>query len=186
MASLPCRRLGGRWRCPLGGLPGRSPADVAVPKSVGVACLLCCLPTLPLVCFFAPHPPNPLPGGKGENFSFLMQGAAPLASPGELNPGGIGAGGEPRARREVAIPVACRPCRSGIRRGGLPSLSPARPAFSFISFPYPPDPLPPWGRGRILVFLCKGRSPLHKKTKNLPLPRRGRGSGGWGQNQKLK
>ena len=25
---------------------------------------------------------------------------------------------------------------------------------------------------------CKGRSPLHKKTKNLPLPRRGRGAGG--------
>ena len=25
---------------------------------------------------------------------------------------------------------------------------------------------------------CKGRSPLHKKTKNLPLPRWGRGSGG--------
>ena len=28
---------------------------------------------------------------------------------------------------------------------------------------------------------CKGRSPLHKKTFVLPLPRRGRGSGGWGQ-----
>ena len=28
---------------------------------------------------------------------------------------------------------------------------------------------------------CKGRSPLQKKTKNLPLPLRGRGSGGWGQ-----
>ena len=34
---------------------------------------------------------------------------------------------------------------------------------------------------------CKGRSPLHKKTKNLPLPHGGRalcerGSGGWGKN----
>ena len=27
---------------------------------------------------------------------------------------------------------------------------------------------------------CKGRSPLHKKTKNSPLPRRGRGVGGMG------
>ena len=36
-----------------------------------------------------PHPPNPLPGGKGEIFCFLMQGASPLASPG-LNPGGTG------------------------------------------------------------------------------------------------
>ena len=33
---------------------------------------------------------------------------------------------------------------------------------------------------------CKGRSPLHKKTKNLPLPRRGRGLGGWGRQSKLK
>ncbi len=88
-----------------------------------------------------------------------MQGAAPLASPG-LNPGGAGAGGEPRARWGAAIPVACRPCRSGIRRGGLPSLSPARPAFSSISFPYPPDPLP-GGKGENLVFLCKGLRPLH-------------------------
>ena len=36
-----------------------------------------------------PHPPNPLPGGKGEIFCFLMQGASPLASPG-MNPGGTG------------------------------------------------------------------------------------------------
>ena len=38
---------------------------------------------------------------------------------------------------------------------------------------------------------CKGRSPLHKKTKNLPLPHGGRalcerGSGGWGQQSNLK
>ena len=33
---------------------------------------------------------------------------------------------------------------------------------------------------------CKGRSPLHKKTKNLPLPRRGRGLGGWGKKRKVK
>ena len=33
---------------------------------------------------------------------------------------------------------------------------------------------------------CKGRSPLHMKSKNLPLPRRGRGAGGWGQETKRK
>ena len=33
---------------------------------------------------------------------------------------------------------------------------------------------------------CKGRSPLHKKTKSLPLPHRGRGRGDRGQNQKPK
>ena len=36
-----------------------------------------------------PHPPNPLPGGEGGDFSFLMQGASPLASP-RMNPGGTG------------------------------------------------------------------------------------------------
>ena len=33
---------------------------------------------------------------------------------------------------------------------------------------------------------CKGRSPLHKITLSPPLPRGGRGSGGWGQTNKLK
>ena len=31
---------------------------------------------------FCPHPPAPLPGGKGETKGYFMQGAAPLASPG--------------------------------------------------------------------------------------------------------
>ena len=42
-----------------------------------------------------------------------------------------------------------------------------------------PMPLPAQPRG------CKGRSPLHKKTKNPPFPM-GRRSGGWGQQGKLK
>ena len=33
---------------------------------------------------------------------------------------------------------------------------------------------------------CKGLRPLHMKSKNLPLPRRGRGQGGWGKEIKLK
>ena len=41
-----------------------------------------------------------------------------------------------------------------------------------------PLPVQPWG--------CKGRSPLHKKTKNLPLPRRGRGVGGMGAENQTK
>ena len=43
----------------------------------------------------------------------------------------------------------------------------------------PPMPLPDQPRE------CKGRSPLHKKTKNSPFPP-GRGLGGWGQQGKLK
>ena len=42
-----------------------------------------------------------------------------------------------------------------------------------------PMPLPAQPRG------CKGRSPLHKKTKNSPFPP-GRGAGGWGQKSKQK
>ena len=46
------------------------------------ACLSCRLPTTPLACFPAPLSPRPpSPTGKGEIFCFLMQGAAPLASP---------------------------------------------------------------------------------------------------------
>ena len=56
-------------------------------------------------CPLSPRPPSP--AGKGEIFSFLMQGASPLASPG-LDPGGTGAGGESRAG------------------GGVPSESPTR------------------------------------------------------------
>ena len=45
------------------------------------ACLFPRLPTLPLVYFPAPYPPDPLPGGKGEILGYFMQGASPLASP---------------------------------------------------------------------------------------------------------
>ena len=52
-----------RRRNPAGGLPVRLPA----------------YPAFSLRSF--PHPPDPLPGGKGGIFCFLMQGASPLASP---------------------------------------------------------------------------------------------------------
>ena len=54
---------------------------------------------------------------------------------------------------------ACRRCP---RRGGWFSSSPANPAFSLLSCflaPYPPSPLPQWGRG-ILSFLMQGAPPL--------------------------
>ena len=44
------------------------------------ACPLGRLPPLPVACFLAPIPPTPFPAGRGD-FSFLMQGAPPLASP---------------------------------------------------------------------------------------------------------
>ena len=51
-------------RCSQGGLPSLPPA----------------YPAFSLLSF--PHPPAPLPGGKGENQGYFMQGASPLASPG--------------------------------------------------------------------------------------------------------
>ena len=44
-------------------------------------------------------------------------------------------------------------------RGGLPSLPPARPAFSLLCRPHPPAPSPP-GKGEIFCFLMQGASPL--------------------------
>ena len=51
-----------------------------------------------------PHPPDPLPGGKGEIYSFLMQGASPLASP-----------ALERLRHWTPLPYKC-PCGGGITR----------------------------------------------------------------------
>ena len=143
------------------------------------ACLLCRLPTLPLwcpaggvpalspvnpalTCFPAPIPPAPFPAGRGVTIGYFMQGAAPLASPG-LNPRGTGS-----------------PCRCGKLNGGLPRRCrrggcqryPAGGAcllcrlltLPLTCFPAPIPPAPfPAGRGRFLVFLCKGLRPLHPR-----------------------
>ena len=50
--------------CPRGGLPSLPPAAPA------------------FSLFVCPHPPDPLPGGKGGTKGYFMQGASPLASPG--------------------------------------------------------------------------------------------------------
>ena len=68
------------------------------------------LPTLPLVCFLAPYPPNPrsqsaLPRwGRGRLRLFFMQGASPLASPG--------------AGRDAALKVVGCGVRWGLAPGG--------------------------------------------------------------------
>ncbi len=77
-----------------------------------------------------------------------MQGASPLASP----------GAEPQ-RHLFTLPL-------WHLKGGLPSLSPANSAFSFLFFPHPPYPLPLRGRGRLKVISCKGLRPLHPRGLN--------------------
>ena len=110
------------YRCPAGGLPGRSPAR----------------PALSFIC--CPHPPRPLPPpGKGESQSLFRRGLRPRHPCTE----------SPTALADAAVQVP---------GGGLPSRSPARPTFSFISFPHPPAPLPV-GKGAF-SFLMQGASPL--------------------------
>ena len=59
--------------------------------------------------------------------------------------------------------VAGSPCRYGTQRGActlcrLPILP-----LAYLSAPIPPPPFPA-GRGRFLVFLCKGLRPLHPRS----------------------
>ncbi len=120
--------------------------------------------------------------------------SAALARPAEAVPGGGRApggtcypcpGGEDHLKRRSSSPpvpplLGWRHCSPVPRpnRQGFES-----PCTAVITkgtcFPQEkPMPLPTQPRG------CKGRSPLHMKSKNLPLPRRGRGAGGWGQKSK--
>ena len=139
--GLPRRcRLGECQRYPAGGVPALSPACPAFG-------LLSC-----------PHPPSPLPGGKGEIFCFLMQGAAPLASPG-LNPGGTGSPCR-CGKLNGGLPRRCR--RGGRQRypaGGVPALPPANPAFSLLFRPYPPQPPSRREGGDYRLFYARGFAP---------------------------
>ena len=131
----PCR-CGARG----GGLPFWSPAATA------------------FSLFVCPHPPDPLPGGKGGTKGYFMQGASPLASP-WLNPRGTGRWGR-TTRPEVGLsPAALAISAAVVPEGGLPFWSPAAPAFSLPSCPHPPNPLPPRGRGGILLYFAGGSAP---------------------------
>ena len=115
--------------------------------------------------FVCPHPPNPLPGGKGGIKGYFMQGASPLASPG-LNPGGTGAGGANHAPGGGLVPGGTGyPCRYSARGGAcLLCRLPALPLACF-SAPIPPTPFPA-GWGGLKVILCKGLRPLHPRALN--------------------
>ena len=88
----------------------------------------CLSPAAPAFSFdSAPIPPPPFPAGRGEIFSFLMQGASPLASPG-AEPGRRGlnlrwrypAGGLPSgAPEQGAKPTPAGACPSGRRLGQM-------------------------------------------------------------------
>ena len=130
---------GGRTTRPAGGLPGWLPVRRALAApSGGLPSLSPAAPAFSLISF--PHPPIPLPGGKGGTKVFFMQGASPLASPG-LNPGGAG-----------------YPCRCGARGGAcLLCRLPTLPLALFL----PPSPHPPSRRegGDLRLFYARGFAP---------------------------
>ena len=113
----------------------------------GVACLLCRRLTLPLVCFYAPYPPSPFPGGEGGDQGYFMQGASPLASP-------------RLSRRRHGLNLRCR-----CPLGGLPALSPADLAFCLLSCPLSPQPPSPAGKGVPKSLFRRGLRPRHPGTE---------------------
>ena len=137
--------FGGRWRHPAGGFPGWSPVLPAVPASGGgLAVFVACLPCL-LLAFLPPSPyprsQSALPGGKGEIFVILLQGASPLASP--------GAGG---ARHWLGFEETIRFGIAGGRRLQLQSITNSRKVLGGLgaSFKKPPtflrSPVPSFSR----------------------------------------
>ena len=98
------------------------------------------LPTLPLVCFLAPYPPNPLPRwGRGRLRLFFMQGASPLASPGAGRDAALKVGGMRR-------PAGACPGRHGQVNSGSPN--PAEAAKPILQHPTFQPPCRSAGEGR--------------------------------------
>ena len=94
-----CRRLALLPRYPVGSLPSLSPAYPA------------------FSLFVCPHPPNPLPNGKGETISLFCRGLRPL-HPGVWTGRGTGSASIGDTRRGARVLVAGSPCHRYTRRGG--------------------------------------------------------------------
>ena len=80
--ASPLAGRGEGWRCGarMGACPGGRPPTLPCRNPAG-AYLFGRLPTFCFSLLSFPHPPDPLPGGKGGTKGYFMQGASPLASP---------------------------------------------------------------------------------------------------------
>ena len=181
--ASPCRCCPrrGAWRFWL-------PVDFAAVVPEGVACFLCCLPTLPSVYFSAPYPPDPLPRrGRGRFFCFLMQGASPLASPGlnlrfaakpteflylercrQPRRGGTGGDGTIRRTRRRRLRWSSPPgqIEQVPRVACFLCRLPTLPSVYFL-LPLSPQPPSPAGKGETQSLFRRGRSPRHPGTEPL-------------------
>ena len=166
---------------------GRSPADLAIPAPAGgLARLVACLPCLYLL--FCPHPPTPLPSGKGETISLFRRGLRPrhpcikpfaaLTVPAAQVPSGVAqAGGRlptlPFRHPQGGLPPAAlaRPA-AVVPGGGLAFFVACLPCLYLLFCPLSPRPPSPPGKGENQSFLMQGALPLASPGLNL----RGTGS----------
>ena len=140
------------------------------------------------ITIVSPFPPGRGAGGWGKESTLKARSAGDKKGKPPLR--------IPKRQSQQATKKASPPC--GFRNGKV-SRRQKRQA-SLAHRQHPPPPAPPGASppaGRVVCSPapvpppaqprgCKGRSPLHEITLILPLPRRGRGSGGWGQEIKLK
>ena len=122
--------------------------------------MVACLPST-LAFDSAPIPPTPFPAGRGRFLVFLCKGLRPLHPRGWVGCGtGFACGKRVAAGGLHSLPPADSALQ--VPKGGLPSWLPAAAAFSLLSRPHPPDPLP-GGKGETKVISGKGLRPLHPR-----------------------
>ena len=126
--------------CIPGAEPGRHRSRGAN-RALAGACLLCRLPTLPLACFPAPYPPDPLPRrGRGRLKVYFAGGSAP---------------GTP-APRHPGTPAPRHPGTPAPRHPGTPA--PRHPGTEpLVALAEPAKKMPSGGRGG---FGCRLTLPL--------------------------
>ena len=130
----------------------------------------------------APAPPGFSPGdARGEAPCIRKPKNSPFPG-GEERSASAGRGdrGKKFMMRQAQPATKTATPHRGQRRQGYPATPGQAPRLAQDCAPCP-------RAARVQSRGCKGRSPLHKKTKNLPLPHGGRalcerGSGGWGKN----
>ena len=76
--------------------------------------------------------------------------------------GGVCSSPSARLADYITFPAACQGGGEDFFRGGLPVGCRSTLPLAYFAAPIPPTPFPA-GRGRIIVFLCKGLRPLHPR-----------------------